>query len=86
MKYIKKPKLLEVFRFNIDPMPNWFIEAIGANKIINGSDGIWRIWEGNFACIEGWYIMKYPDGTITQCKPDIFDQKYIVAPDCINLL
>lgn len=33
-KYRKKPVVIDAFLFNVDPMPDWFIEKTNSREIV----------------------------------------------------
>lgn len=80
-KYIKKPIVVEAFRFQIDDaMPDWFNEKRITNEIITYDDGTCDIvtLEGTMHADKGDYIIKGIKSEVYPCKPDVFEQTYDV--------
>ena len=38
MKFRKKPVVIEAFRYNVDPRPDWFQDRVTANTIVTFED------------------------------------------------
>jgi hypothetical protein len=79
MKYIKKPAIIEAFRFQIDEyMPDWFNELRFDNTIITYPDGTCEIntLEGKMKANKGDYIIRGIEGEVYPCKPGIFEKTY----------
>ena len=87
MKYRSKPVEIEAFRFYMDPMPDWFMDAVSANDVIlyncdfnrfDMSEAHCEIKtpEGTMAAVGGYYIIKGTEGEIYPCKPSVFEAKY----------
>lgn len=78
--YRKKPIVVQVFRFYVDPMPDWFMAGVraGAIWINNGSPQTCTIHtlEGNMRANIGDWIIRSVKGEIYPCKPDIFAETY----------
>lgn len=86
-KYIKKPIVIEAFRFQIDKeMPDWFNEKRITNEIITYEDGACDIstLEGTMRANKGDYIILGIKGEVYPCKPDIFEQTYEPIYKSIN--
>jgi hypothetical protein len=89
-KYRKKPVVVEAFRIGIDPMPDWFMDKVSANKAIlymvpfdeSRPKNYGQTWceiktlEGTMIGSYGNYIIKGVNGEIYPCKPDIFEKTY----------
>lgn len=80
MKYVKKPVVVEAFRYGYDPKPKWFNEDTVIEKM-NGEGGFIRHRpkyerpkRPNFN--KGKYIIKDVQGEIYPCTKDIFDASY----------
>ena len=77
MQFIKKPIVIEAFRYYIDPRPDWFQDKVTLNEIIthethceiNTLEGVMRGEYGDF-------IIKGIKGEVYPCKPDIFELSY----------
>lgn len=88
-QYIKKPVVIEAFEFCTDNLPDWFMDAVSANKIIlnvqklgtNRYDGYCYIetLEGKMLATKGDYIIQGVKGEIYPCKADIFQMTYEAA-------
>lgn len=86
-KYRKKPVVIEAFKFYVDPMPDWFMDAVSFNLVVlhNCDYNRYEIdvayceiktLEGVMTGKGGDYIIKGVQGEIYPCKPDIFEQTY----------
>ncbi len=86
-KYRKKPVVVEVFQFYVDPMPDWFMDKLSSNGVtIHRCDyskyGIEDAYceihtlEGIMTGKGGDYIIKGVQGELYPCKPDIFETTY----------
>jgi hypothetical protein len=72
-KFIRKPPIVEAFRYWLDDRPDWFCDEVTANRIttyethcdLKVMGGIWR-------CFVGDYIVRYSDGLIQGFKPEEF--------------
>lgn len=83
-KYKKKPVVIEAFRFGMDPMPLWFLEAMDSGTVkfyvrsgtqpshadIKTPEGIMRV---NYLD----YVIQGVKGELYPCKADIFDATYV---------
>jgi hypothetical protein len=87
MKYRKKPVVIDAFQLGIDYIPDWFMDAVTANKVIlHGTSSGFDHYDDTNADIEtleGWHHANYGDyiilgvkGEIYPCKPDIFNMTY----------
>lgn len=82
MKYQKKPVVIEAFQLGIDYIPDWFMDAVTANKVIlHGTSH--ADTNADIETLEGWHHASYGDfiirgvkGEIYPCKPDIFAMTY----------
>ena len=76
-EYRKKPVVIEAFKYNIDPRPDWFMDRVTNNTIIT-----YPLFceietlEGRMIGKEGDWIIKGVKGEIYPCKPDIFEATY----------
>ena len=83
-KFIKKPVVIEAFRWTGDQDqtedPLWIIEEIKAGNILFES-GVMKILtlEGVMTVNRGDYVIKGIKGEIYPCKPDIFELTYELA-------
>lgn len=81
----KLPVEIEAFRLG-DEWPEWWADAVSANKVItNNNDGSWRsgpdnaliqTLEGTMSASFGDWIIRGVKGEIYPCKPDIFAATY----------
>lgn len=84
MQYRKLPVVIEAFRLGIDNMPDWFMDAVTANKVILHrnihtpikTEADIETLEGVHHASGGDYIIKGVKGEIYPCKPDIFEMTY----------
>lgn len=79
MKYIKKPVVIEAFRFQIDEVaPDWFMDRVTNNTIITHKDGTCHIstLEGIMRADKGDYIILGINGEVYPCKTEIFKKTY----------
>ena len=87
MKYRKKPVVIEAFRFYVDNMPDWFMDAVSNDEVIlyNCDHKRYTIDEAycRIRTLEGWhwcnggdYVIKGIKGELYPCKADIFNQTY----------
>ena len=91
MKYVKKPIVIDAFRFGFDNEPEWFNEdkhvRYHPEVIKKDLDTLKTIKMPSFCMIQtlegamradvGDYIIKGIKGEIYPCKPDIFDRIYL---------
>lgn len=77
MRFRKKPVVIEAFRYNVDPRPDWFQDRVSDNSIITKE----RMC--SIHTLEGWHdgmlgdwIIQGVKGEIYPCKPDIFEMTY----------
>lgn len=86
-KYRKKPVEIEAFQFNIDPMPDWFMDKVAINEVILRKCNHDKYTIGEAYCdihtlegvmqgFGGDYIIKGVQGEIYPCKPDILKATY----------
>ena len=87
MKYLKKPVIVEAFRFYVDYMPDWFMYKVKDNTItlrncdykrysINEAYCEIETLEGTMIARGGDYIIRGIQGEIYPCKYDIFIKTY----------
>jgi hypothetical protein len=75
MKYVKKPIVVEAFRYGHEDFPGWMADA---DYYINKPHD-WLVimtLEGDMAAQKGDYIIKGIKGEFYPCKPDIFEASY----------
>lgn len=75
VKYIKRPIIIEAFRFGYEKIPDWLTEE---NYILHDHNNFLSIptLEGMMLADKGDYIIKGINGEFYPCKPDIFVQTY----------
>ena len=89
-KYRKKAIVVEAFRLGFDYIPDWFMDAVSANKVIlrGTSSGFDHVDDtsADIHTLEGWHHANYGDyiirgvkGEIYPCKADIFAMTYETA-------
>jgi hypothetical protein len=72
MKYVKKPIIVDVFRWVTDDFPSWFNEAVEERKaVINRGDIYIAKYKGIRKASPGDYLV-YENGEIYTYKPDEF--------------
>lgn len=91
MKYIKKPIIIEAFKYGSDNIPDWFFDEVHNNNIVlkNTKESISpfqheyetmyceiKTLEGTMIAHSGDYIIKGIKGEIYPCKSDIFKITY----------
>lgn len=84
MKYRKCPVVIDAFRLGIDYIPDWFMDAVTANKVLLRQNIHKPIrTEADIKTLEGWhhayggdFIIRGVKGEIYPCKPDIFKMTY----------
>jgi hypothetical protein len=76
--YRKRPVVIEAFCLGVDPIPDWFCDAISDGKIHTSAEGHCFIetLEGVLRGNAGDYIIRGVKGEIYACKPDIFAMTY----------
>lgn len=77
MKYVKKPQVVEVFRYGYDDPPDWFLSDNNCVEHEDKESGYIDIGSSfilNFS--KGDMIIKSVKGEIYPCKKDIFDETY----------
>ena len=93
--YRKKPVVIEAFKLGVDHIPDWFMDAVTANKVIlhGTSSGFDHVADTNadIHTLEGWHRANYGDyiirgvkGEIYPCKADIFDMTYDVTDNNVG--
>lgn len=77
-RYRKRPVVIEAFCLGVDPMPDWFCDAISDGKIHTSAEGHCFIetLEGVLRGNAGDYIIQGVKEEIYACKPDIFAMTY----------
>jgi hypothetical protein len=77
MKYIKRPIVIEAFRYPMETFPHWAKEAV-MNHTIEVWEGFLTIetLEGTMRADPGDYIIKGIANEIYPCKAEIFEQSY----------
>jgi hypothetical protein len=76
-KYKKKPVTIEAFRYKVDEMPDWFVEAHLDDEILLSIDHCKiRTLEGVMIGWMGDYIIRGIKGEIYPCRKDIFEESY----------
>lgn len=83
-KFVKKPIVIEAFRFGHDIEPPWIFEALCERSNIFGytdkETGLRsieiRTLEGVMTANEGDYVIKGIKGEIYPCKEDVFNLTY----------
>lgn len=82
-KYKKKPVVVEAFRFGMDPMPVWFLEAMDNGTVefyvrsgAQPSHADIKTLEGVMQVNYLDYVIKGVKGELYPCKADIFDATY----------
>lgn len=95
MKYIKKPLVIEAFKYGYDEIPEWVdgdkcIEHqpvqlnLDSEKTFLDNFMIIHTSEGHMRADKGDYVIKGIKGEIYPCKPDIFEATYNKVPDEIE--
>ena len=81
MKFRKRPVIVEAFRYNVDPRPDWFMDRVSDLSIIT-HESMCQIQtlEGEMRGDKGDWIIKGIKGEIYPCKPDIFMATYEPVP------
>lgn len=88
-KYIKKPIIIEAFKYEGDLsangkycVPSWAIEAYENGTLYykeaddSSSELFVKTLEGDMLCEVGCYIIQGVEGEIYPCRSDIFDKTY----------
>jgi len=73
MKYVKKPIVVEAFRFGTDQHPEWFVNS---SAIVKDNYCSIPTLEGLMNGYVGDMIIQGIAGEIYPCKKDIFDATY----------
>ena len=87
MKFRKKPIVIEAFKFYVDDMPNWFMNAVTENEVelhccdykkysIDEAHCRIKTPEGDMTGNGGDYIIQGVNKEIYPCKEDIFLKTY----------
>jgi hypothetical protein len=75
-KYVKKPVVIEAFRWTIDEVPQWWKDAKGIEIVIQSGSAIIPTLEGSHEARVGDWIIQGIQGELYPCKPDIFRATY----------
>lgn len=77
MKYKKRPVVIESFRYNIDPRPDWFMDKVSDLTILTTeSFCVIKTLDGEMTGNKGDFIIRGVKNEIYPCKPDIFEMTY----------
>lgn len=77
MKFRKKPIVIEAFRYNVDPRPDWFMDKVSDMSITTRETFCAiQTLEGQMIGTVGDWIIKGIKGEVYPCKPDIFEATY----------
>lgn len=84
MKYRKQPVVIDAFQLGIDFIPDWFMDAVTANRVILHrnihapiqTEADIETLEGRKHATGGDFIIRGVKGEIYPCKPDIFKMTY----------
>ena len=85
-KFVKKPIVIEAFRYCFDEEPEWSLKSAGVNHCQTHND-MWleiETLEGIMKAMPGDYIIKGIKGEIYPCKADIFEASYNEVPGLID--
>ncbi|CAB4151167.1 hypothetical protein UFOVP685_19 [uncultured Caudovirales phage] len=74
MKFVKKPIVIEAFRYGFDKKPSWFFD--NTNIPTPYAPITIHTLEGDMTANPGDYIIKGIQGEIYPCKADIFEATY----------
>jgi hypothetical protein len=91
-KYRKKPVVIDAFRFYLDPMPEWFMDAVSVNQVILHNCNYQQYdikeayceintLEGVMVGNGGDFIIKGIKGELYPCKSDVFEATYEKVED-----
>lgn len=86
MRYVKKPIVIEAFRYGFDEIPDWCSKnpsVVHCQSLASDHIAIDTL-EGEMKAMPGDYIIKGIKGELYPCKADIFEASYNVAPDLIE--
>ncbi len=75
----KKPVVIKAFRFMVDHVPDWFLDAVDSGTVIMDRDKgqcTIKTIEGDHLGLRGEYIIQGIQGELYPCKPDIFEATY----------
>lgn len=87
-RYRKKPVVIEAFELGEDPMPEWFMDAVTRGDVIlrmsayvNPGARIYTLEGSRFARAQtcdrqGDRIIRYENGELSLCEPNIFAATY----------
>lgn len=84
MKYRKQPVVIDAFQLGVDYIPDWFMDAVTANRVILHrnihapiqTEADIETLEGRKHATGGDFIIRGVKGEIYPCKPDIFKMTY----------
>jgi len=76
MKFVKKPIVIEAFRYGFDKKPSWLIDNTHCTVPPDGSGITIHTLEGDMTAMPGDYVIKGIQGEIYPCKADIFEATY----------
>lgn len=84
MKYRKQPVVIDAFQLGVDYIPDWFMDAVTANRVILHrniyapiqTEADIETLEGRQHATGGDFIIRGVKGEIYPCKPDIFKMTY----------
>jgi hypothetical protein len=76
MKFVKKPIVIEAYRYGIDKPPHWMLNQDHITQPSDGSALTIHTLEGDMIATAGDYIIKGIAGEIYPCKPEIFEASY----------
>lgn len=76
MKYIKKPVVIEAFRFTVDKVPQWWTDRKDIEIEVSTCTALIPTLEGVMRASPLDYIIQGIKGEIYPCKPDIFEATY----------
>lgn len=76
-KFRKKQVEIDAFRFDVDPPPQWFLEAKANGNVKLQVDAVViSTLEGEMKAGRGDWVIRGVKGELYPCKPDIFEQTY----------
>lgn len=76
-KFRKLPVIIEAFQYGKDPYPDWFMEAISSDTVIDyDHHAAITTKEGVMEANQGDWIIKGVQNELYPCKPSIFQQTY----------
>lgn len=89
MKYLKRPVIVDAWQANdieldttlYDWVFNAFVDRIIGETDKNGFDYYVNTIEGKMYFNNGDYLIKGVQGEIYSCKPDIFEETYVIVEE-----